>query len=57
LSAVIGIVPVLQQTPRLITEEEPTSVMLPPLIAVVPVIFEIGLVVMKGTFLFYSQLK
>ena len=57
LSAIIGLVPVLQQTPRAITGELPSSVISPPLVALLPEIFEIEIVVTSGAFSFLHPVK
>jgi hypothetical protein len=57
LSAIVGVVPVLQQTPRLVTVELPSSVMLPPLTAEVPVIAVTEVVVTTGTVSFLHPLR
>ena len=49
LSVIVGVVPVLQQTPRAVTVKPPSEVMLPPLEAVVSPIPVTTVVVNSGT--------
>jgi len=55
LSSIVGVVPELQQTPLAITVPEPSLTMVPPLVAVVPVIFNIAEVVNVGTSSFLHE--
>ena len=54
LSAIVGVVPVLQHIPRLVTVAPPSSVIFPPLVAEVGVIFEPVVVVKMGIIAFFS---
>ena len=47
-SAIVGVVEVLQQTPRAVTADPPISVTLPPPVAVVPALAEISAVLTVG---------
>ena len=51
-SAIVGLVPVLQHTPRVMIPELPSSVISPPLAASLPVMFETDKVVTVGIFSF-----
>jgi hypothetical protein len=55
LSAIVGVIFVLQQTPLKIIVPEPSEVMVPPLVADVPVIFVIAEVVKVGTSSFLQE--
>ena len=48
LSAMVGPVVVLQQTPLPVTSDPPSDVILPPLTAVVEVIEDMGVVINEG---------
>jgi hypothetical protein len=49
LSAIVGLVVVLQQTPLAVTGAPPSSVILPPLVAVTAVIADAAVVVIDAT--------
>ena len=49
LSAVVGVPPVFQQTPRTVTASPPSAVTLPPDAAAVGVMLEIAVVVTVGS--------
>jgi hypothetical protein len=56
-SVIVGEMPVLQQTPLAIIVPEPSEVIVPPEVAVVPVIFDIAEVVNVGAASFLHEWK